>query len=136
MMKIQNNDKISELITKIKGIKNIKIIIGLIIVAALILTYGYAKDSSQNTKVDNNSAEYTIAADYTEDEKKLADILSDINGIGKTKVMISCDTDDKILGVIVVAEGAENPLSEMQIRHAVITALKIDYNSVEVFSMK
>lgn len=137
-MKSSDNDKIREIISKIKGIKNIKIILGLIIVAILILTYGSVKlkTESINNGTTKESQTTVTSAEYTEEEKKLADILSEIEGIGKTKVMICNGTEEQINGVIVVAEGANIPLVELQIKNAVATALKVNFNSVKVYSMK
>ena len=137
-MKSSDNDKIREIISKIKGIKNIKIILGLIIVAILILTYGSVKlkTESLNNGTTKESQTTVTSAEYTEEEKKLADILSEIEGIGKTKVMICNSTEEQINGVIVVAEGANIPLVELQIKNAVATALKVNFNSVKVYSMK
>ncbi len=137
-MKSSDNDKIREIISKIKGIKNIKIILGLIIVAILILTYGSVKlkTESLNNGTTKESQTTVTSAEYTEEEKKLADILSEIEGIGKTKVMICNGTEEQINGVIVVAEGANIPLVELQIKNAVATALKVNFNSVKVYSMK
>ena len=137
-MKSSDNDKIREIISKIKGIKNIKIILGLIIVAILILTYGSVKlkTESLNNGTTKESQTTVTSAEYTEEEKKLADILSEIEGIGKTKVMICNGTEEQINGVIVVAEGANSPLVELQIKNAVATALKVNFNSVKVYSMK
>ena len=137
-MKSSDNDKIREIISKIKGIKNIKIILGLIIVAILILTYGSIKlkTESLNNGTTKESQTTVTSAEYTEEEKKLADILSEIEGIGKTKVMICNGTEEQINGVIVVAEGANIPLVELQIKNAVATALKVNFNSVKVYSMK
>ena len=137
-MKSSDNDKIREIISKIKGIKNIKIILGLIIIAILILTYGSVKlkTESINNGTTKESQTTVTSAEYTEEEKKLADILSEIEGIGKTKVMICNGTEEQINGVIVVAEGANIPLVELQIKNAVATALKVNFNSVKVYSMK
>ena len=137
-MKSSDNDKIREIISKIKGIKNIKIILGLIIVAILILTYGSVKlkTESLNNGTTKESQTTVTSAEYTEEEKKLADILSEIEGIGKTKVMICNGTEEQINGVIVVAEGANIPLVELQIKNAVAAALKVNFNSVKVYSMK
>ena len=124
---------------KIKDVKNIKIIAVLLIVAVIFTVYGVIsnrisakKRASISTTVKQDKSESTV--EYSEKEKKLADILSYIDGIGETKVMISGEAD-KYTGVIVVAQGANKPLVEWQIRHAVQTALKIDYNSIEVYSM-
>ena len=40
----------------------------------------------------------------------------------------------QIIGVIVVAEGADNPKVRMNILSAVSTALDIDKNSIQIFT--
>lgn len=135
----KKNDKINEILTKIKGIKHIKIIICVLIAAIIMLIYGSlttGKNSAADTKSEPTGGADVKTVSYSESEEKLADILSRIDGIGQTKVMISYSDNDAVCGVIVVAEGADNPLAEWKIRHAVQTALKIDYHSVEVYSMK
>ncbi len=135
----KKNDKMSEILTKIKGIKHIKIIICVLVIAIILLIYGSITTSDARTgKSDGNATETATESKvtYSESEEKLADILSRIDGIGQTKVMISYSEEKAVCGVIVVAEGADNPLAEWKIRHAVQTALKIDYHSVEVYSMK
>lgn len=135
----KKNDKINEILTKIKGIKHIKIIICVLIAAIIMLIYGSlttGKNSAADTKSEPTGSADVKTVSYSESEEKLADILSRIEGIGQTKVMISYSDNDAVCGVIVVAEGADNPLAEWKIRHAVQTALKIDYHSVEVYSMK
>lgn len=134
----KNNDKINELLTKIKGIKHIKIIIGILIAAIIMLVYVGITSNKTNETINENTMQdiSETNATYSENEEKLADILERIEGIGKTKVMITYRDEEKVNGVIVVAEGADNPLSEWKIRHAVQTALKIDYHSIEVYSMK
>ena len=136
---IQRRTKLKTYWEKIKDIKNIKIIVVLLVVAVIFTIYGVIsnriatqKQTSVTTTVKQEKSESTV--EYSEKEKKLADILSYIDGIGETKVMISGEAD-KYTGVIVVAQGADKPLVEWRIRHAVQTALKIDYNSIEVYSM-
>ncbi|MGN0768639.1 MAG: hypothetical protein ACI4M8_04695, partial [Christensenellales bacterium] len=110
-----------------------------LIAAIIMLIYGSLtteKNSAADTKSEPTGGADVKNVSYSESEEKLADILSRIDGIGQTKVMISYSDNDAVCGVIVVAEGADNPLAEWKIRHAVQTALKIDYHSVEVYSMK
>lgn len=42
----------------------------------------------------------------------------------------------KILGVVVVAEGADNPIVRMKINEAVVTLLNVDETRVQVFTHK
>lgn len=126
---------------KIKEIKNIKLILIILFLAIALITYSIVsekiKKSDNATAVPSASVSEnkTVAVNYTEEEAKLADILGYINGIGQTKVMITKDETSQCKGVIVVAEGAGKPIVEWQIRHAVQTALQIDYHSIEVYSM-
>lgn len=131
-----SNDKLRDILTKIKGIKNVKIIICILAVAVALLIYGSVVPGKSGSATKKVTTDEIKNITYSDNEEKLADIIGQIDGIGKTKVMISYGENEKINGVIVVAEGAEKPLNEWKIRHAVQTALKIDYHSVEVYSMK
>ena len=103
----------------------------------MLVYVGITSNKTNETINENTMQDISETnATYSENEEKLADILERIEGIGKTKVMITYTDEEKVNGVIVVAEGADNPLSEWKIRHAVQTALKIDYHSIEVYSMK
>jgi flagellar basal body-associated protein FliL len=137
MAETDGKNKLSVLWTKIKGIKNIRLIIGIIIAALLMLLYfNYSAKKSETANTTENSEETATEEVYTDYEKKLAAVLSQIDGVGKTNVMITYDSDGKeVIGVIVVAEGADDPLTEIRIRRAVATALKIGYNGIEVYSM-
>lgn len=140
-MEQNKTDKIRLIWTKIMQIKNIKLIIAALLVAIIMLSYGInaSKRKSTSTVVTESKkiteTKKDTGIDYTDEEEKLADILSLVDGVGETKVLITYNTSQEINGVIVVAEGAENPLTEWKIRHAVQTALKVDYHSVEVYSM-
>ena len=84
----KNNDKINELLTKIKGIKHIKIIIGILIAAIIMLVYVGITSNKTNETINENTMQdiSETNATYSENEEKLADILERIEGIGKTKL--------------------------------------------------
>ena len=135
-MKIQP----AEIWAKIKEIKHFKIIIALLIAAIVCLIYGsYAGKTNLFGKTDTVEKETATTGstiNYTEEEIKLANTLSEIEGIGMTKVYITYDNDKKVQGVIILAENGNDPVTEWKIRHAVMTALQTDYHNIDVYTMK
>lgn len=140
----ESKKQIQNFWSKIKEIKNIKLILLVLVIAIALIVYSiiaenYKKKTSttsvQTETSESNNKNFSSEISYSDDEKRIADILSHIDGIGNTKVLITKDESQKNVGVIVVAQGAEKPLVEWQIRHAIQTALQIDYNSIEVYSM-
>ena len=135
-------DKISDFIAKVKDVKHIKMIIVLLLFAIILLIVGSTYKNSTSffsfRKSETTVAQATesAAVSYTATEIKLADILSELEGVGKTKVMITYTDDQSVLGVIVVAQGAENTLTEWKIRRAIQTAMHVDYQSINVYSMQ
>lgn len=137
MTKLSLNDKIKEFLTKIKDVKNIKIIIGVMVVALLLLGY-YAMNSSNNndTRVTETNSNNITTAEYDYEEQKLANVLSQIEGVGDTKVMINRGKDEEVIGVIVIAEGAKSKTICLRINQAVRTALDLTPEKVKIYLMK
>ena len=136
MTKLSLNDKIKEFLTKIKDVKNIKIIIGVMVVALLLLGY-YAMNSNNNdisvSDLDTNDGG---TVEYDVEEQKLANVLSQIEGVGNTKVMINRGKDEEVVGVIVIAEGAKSKTVCLRINQAVRTALSLTPEKVKIYLMK
>lgn len=109
---------------KIKGIKNIKIIALIFIIAISLIIYSSVATSKQTEKTFQN-----------EDELRLASILSSIDGAGEVETMIS-KSSDEIVGVLVIAEGASNPLVRLRLLQAASSALGVDSDVVSVLSRK
>lgn len=84
-------EKIKELIKKIRGIKNIEIIIGLVIIAIVIIIYSTVSTLKADKQAD------TAGDITTELEARLEAILSEIECAGKVDVMITyATTENKI----------------------------------------
>ena len=66
-------------------------------------------------------------------ETALCAILTDIKGVGKVDVMLQYNTDEQISGVIVTAEGAEDPVIRNNLVNAVRAVFNIPVSSVMVF---
>lgn len=109
---------------KIKGIKNIKIIALIFIIAITLIIYSSVATSKQTEKTFQN-----------EDELRLASILSSIDGAGEVETMIS-KSSGEIVGVLVIADGASNPLVRLRLLQAASSALGVDSDVVSVLSRK
>lgn len=128
--------KINEIKELFRSEKSIKIILiaGAVIIL-LIAFSGFSSDSKSDT--GNMLFEYKKQAEYEEAlERKLAEVLSEIEGIGNINIMITLDSSEEnmyeknndeptyvkmpvIRGVIVVCDGGDNII----VREKVITAV-------------
>ena len=108
---------------------NKKIIIVVILIIVLVGTIYFINKSSSKS-----ASTATTAGDKSATEVKLTGILSSIDGVGATEVMIN-EGEEGILGVIIVCEGANNIMTKNDILNAVSTALNINKNLIAIYSM-
>lgn len=109
---------------KIKGIKNIKIIALVFIIAIALIIYSNVVASDKDEKSFQN-----------DEETRLASILSSVDGAGEVETMIT-KSSGQIVGVLVIATGANNPLVRLRLLNAASSALGIDSETVSVMSRK
>ena len=121
--------KNSKIISKLRGIKNIQIVVALIIIAVALIIYS---NVISNTKTTSKS-ESLAASVMTDEELRLSNVLSSIDGAGDVSVMIS-KVGDSIVGVIVIAEGAKDISVRLRLLDATSTALGVDKSVVNVYS--
>lgn len=114
---------ISNFIKKVKEIKNIKIILFVFIIAMALIIYSSVTTSQESVSL------------MSDEESKLASILSAVSGAGEVEVMISREASE-IVGVLVLASGADNPLVRLRLVEATTTALGVDYKLVGVMTKK
>ncbi|MDE6667193.1 MAG: hypothetical protein K2K38_02455 [Clostridia bacterium] len=107
---------------------NKKIIIVVILIIVLVGTIYFINKAADKSTATNASA------DKSATEVKLTGILSSIDGVGATDVMIN-EGDKGVLGVVIVCEGANNIMTRNNILNAVSTALNIDKNLIAIYSM-
>lgn len=123
--------KSSNIVKKIKGIKNIRIIAAIFIIAVALLIY-----SSVATKNATTNTSSTVgSAEMDEDESRLAAILEGLEGVGEVETMIT-RSDGEIVGILVIAEGAEDIAVRLRLLSAVTTAMGVDKQIVNVYTMK
>lgn len=187
-MKSDFNDKLKKLKQKLKGVKHIEIIIGVLIIAVMLIVYNSVSAISENKTPQTNAETVQKSSyDYTSTEARLEAALSEIKGVGDVKVMITYDgTSEKvtakttstnttsttgtngthssttgitespviinnngssspyilkeiapqITGVIVVAEGADSPVTKLAIMRACQAILQVNAAYIEIFTMK
>lgn len=124
--------KNSSVLKKIRGIKNIRLIAAIFIIAVALIIYS-------NVAADRAAADRTAGAPETSmdsDESRLAGILEGLEGVGRVETMITRGEDDEVVGIIVIAEGAEDIATRLRLLSAVTTAMGVDKQIVNVYTMK
>ena len=122
----------SALLKKIKGIKNIRLIAAIFIIAMALLIYSSV--ATNNAVRDASGTESAYGMD--QEESRLASVLEGLEGVGRVQTMITRGGDDEIVGVIVIAEGAEDIGVRLSLLSAVTTAMGVDKQIVNVYTMK
>lgn len=105
--------------------KNIKIIALIFIIAIALIIYS-------SVAADKESEKQSFQND---DETRLASILSSVEGAGEVETMIT-KSSGQIVGVLVIADGANNPIVRLRLLSATASALGVDSDTVSVMSRK
>ena len=108
---------------------NKKIIIVILLIAVLIGTV-YLIDKRKNSSSQSVSTSF----EKSQTEVKLTQLLKNIEGVGNTDVMIT-EEDGKIVGVVIVCEGADSLMTRSNILNIVSTALNINKKIIAIYSM-
>ena len=122
--RVKNNS----VIKKLRGIKNIQIIALIFIIAVGLIIY------SSVTTANRDATDGTKSV-MTEEEQRLSAVLSSIEGAGAVETMIT-SRDGNIVGVIVIAEGAESISVRLKLLDAAACALGVSKQIVNVYSRK
>ena len=103
----------------------IKLITVLLIASIGILALSILTENSDGRKqiTDNDRAS----------EEQLCSVLSSIKGAGEVDVMVQYDKDNTVAGVIVTAEGGNDPVTVNPLTNGVATLYNIPISSVIVF---
>ena len=109
----------------IKANKSLAVI--LLLVVALIVIVAVFYDGGDGDESEGGAKSST--------EIKLESILSDIDGVGESSVLVT-EGDDGIEGVVVVCAGGDSIMTRNDIINAVSTALDIQKNIIAVYAMK
>lgn len=105
--------------------KSIKVIAVIIVVIVLLLSFDVFTNNKDGRRqiVDKDGGV----------EAELCMILSDIDGVGDVDVMLQYDDDERVMGAIVTAGGADDPVVKNNVINAVMALFDISASNVEVF---
>ena len=121
-------EKLKAAVMRAKGIKNFKIIAVLFIIAVALLIYSTVANTSR-------SSDSTVATQMNSDELRLSAILSGIEGAGDVEAMIT-QKSGEILGVLVIADGADSITVRLRLIEATAKALGVSKSIVSVYCRK
>lgn len=105
-------------------------LIGLLLVVVAIPT-----KTGKETDAGFTAAEEGDVAS-SEMEKRLGNILSQMQGIGNVSVMMTYQDKSKVSGVVIVAEHGENPVVVKQITEVVRALFDVDAHKIKVIESK
>ena len=144
---------LKNLLSKLKQVKNIELyIVGICALIVVLFVAFRGNNSSAKSQIDTDYSCFV--------ENKIRGILEKIDGCGKTKVAVLCDTSknnfdsdnyskisfvngvnsgineasQNIIGVVIAAEGADDPIVKYKIVKTVVTLLAVDSSCVQVFT--
>lgn len=144
---------LKNLLSKLKQVKNIELyIVGICALIVVLFVAFRGNNSSAKSQIDTDYSCFV--------ENKIQGILEKIDGCGKTKVAVLCDTSknnfdsdnyskisfvngvnsginessQNIIGVVIAAEGADDPIVKYKIVKTVVTLLAVDSSCVQVFT--
>ncbi len=120
--------KMGSVLKKLRGVKNIQIIALIFIIAVGLVIYSSVATAKSSDRDDTVSV-------MTEEEQRLSAVLSSIEGAGRVESMIT-SRDGNIVGVIVIAEGAESITVRLKLLDAAACALGVSKQIVNVYSRK
>ena len=127
----------------------ILLLLGLLL-TVIALPVSDKKDSSPEVKSSSffsASSEKNTDAERTVLEKKLEDLLSQTEGVGKVRVLLMTGEEkdsssfydsgnQAVTGVLIVAEGADNSVVSRNIVEGVMALFQLDAHKIKVMKMK
>lgn len=122
--------KANPTVKKLKKIKNLQLIAAVFIIAVALLIYSGVASKSKSTDVEQVSQSV-----MDEEEQRLSKILGGIEGAGTVETMIT-RKDGEIVGILVIAEGAEDISVMLKLLSATTTVMGVDKSIVDVYAMK
>ena len=110
--------------------ENKKIVIAVALIVIILCALYFINKGSQS-----QTAATVFTQEKSATEQKLINILSSMDGVGTTDVMVN-ERDGEITGVVIVCRGADNIMTRNNILNAVSTALNIDKKIIAIYSME
>lgn len=122
-------DRVCEVLSQIKGAGNVKVMINFSDSGEIITA------TTNNSSIDKTTDTSTSGNRTTESKTdNVSPVI--IQQDGKDTPLIVKELAPDVLGVVVVAEGADNVSVRINLLQAVQTLLNVDSNKIEIFTMK
>jgi flagellar biosynthesis component FlhA len=86
-------------------------------------------------RIFRNGEEDKATASATENERKVAQLLQEIEGVGEAEIVV-CEDENGVKSVVVVCDGANNFRVIMDVREAVAAALGTEESAVKIYQKK
>lgn len=119
-------DSLEGVLSQIKGAGKVKVMVSF----AGSKSYEYAQESDKKVVTESDSG----GGSYTTSTESSAPVI--VSNGGKSELLITKENMPDILGVIIVAEGAEDATVRFSLRQAVMTAINVGSNKINIFTMK
>lgn len=100
------------------------LLIGLLLVVIAIPT----KTGSENSSFDHQ--------DKTNTEQRLESLLSQMKGVGEVHAMITYQEQEKVEGIVVIAQGGGNAVTVRNITEVVQALFDVDSHKIRVIEKK
>ena len=119
-----------ELLKKIAGEKRLATLVLMLLAGLALIGLSFAL-SRQKEQPADLGRDVTYAAGSV--EERLAHVLSQIAGAGQVEVLVT-EGEQGVVGVLVVADGAQELSVRTDLMRAAMTALDVPADAVEVFA--
>ena len=114
---------------RLKSIKNVEIVIAAVLALVAIVAYVALSLSGKDEKHD------PLRIEMTETEARVARMISEIAGVGEARVLITNGPDKAVVGVVIVAEGADSMGNRVKMIRLAEKATGATVDQIEIFEM-
>ena len=131
LREVKNKIAKSSWFVKLKSVKNIEIIIA-VLLSVIAITLYFVVSAADASKEKSK----TTIAEMNDNERRVAEMISEISGVGDSRVLITGDAKNGVVGVVVIAEGANDMTSRVKIIRLVEKATGASVDQIEIFEME
>lgn len=102
----------------------------LLLVGILLVVIALPTDRGTGSNQGTSKAEYETYS--TDTETKLENLLSQMEGVGNVQVMITYREDEKVQGIVIIADGGGNAVVVRNITGVVQALFDVDSHKIKV----
>lgn len=131
-------DKIKKMFSsKDKKIENLIFLLAILIITLICINYIMEDDEKTDEKKKYAGAVLASSTDIDSNslEERIESILQKINGVGKVSVLLTYN-EEELEGIVIVAEGASNLQTKVNIISAVEAVTGLGKHKIKVYEMK